>query len=295
MRDFVHRIKSYLLHYTWDLAIAIPKDNEEGFLLPFSRYRVLKNPYKNKWFADPFILSYDGSKAELLVEEFDNSVNRGRIALLTIDIPKALIEDCKIVLDIETHLSYPAIYREGNRIYVVPENADSGSLNLYLWNPLDKQLELIHPIIHEPLADATILQTNAGFFLFTTSLPSPNGEDLSVYFSSEQYNGYEKQSIIRFSNNIARMAGAFFIDDLGRTIRPAQDCNGDYGKKIVFQSVSIKDSSFSFQDVFVLEPRGLNYAGLHTFNKYNGLQVIDIKRYDYPLFYQTKNILKGVK
>ena len=292
MRDLIHCIKSFLLHYTWDLAIAIPKDNEEGFLLPFSRYRVLKNPYKNKWFADPFILSFNGSKAELLVEEFDYSVNRGRIALLTIDIPKALIEDCKIVLDIETHLSYPAIYREGDRIYVAPENADSGSFNLYFWNPLDKKLELIHPIIHEPLADATILQTRAGFYLFTTSLPSPNGDDLSVYFSSNLFDGYEKYGNIRFSNNIARMAGAFFIDNSGRIIRPAQDCNGDYGNKVVFQKVEIQGNNIVFNAFYELYPSGLKYSGIHTFNSYQGLQVIDLKKYDFPIIYKLKKIFR---
>lgn len=286
-------VKSKLMHYTWDLAICLSESGEEGYKLPYKRYSILYNPYKEKWFADPFILSFDGKIAHVLVEEYDSNVKRGRIAKLIIDVAKSSIIDCKIVLDIDTHLSYPAIYRLNDAIYVTPENADSGKFDLYRWNQERQTLELVQTVLNYPLADATILSSDEGYFLFTTSLPDPNGKRLSVFFSYNQFGDYiEKDSII-FPDNTARMAGAFFYDLNGSLIRPAQDCNGGYGNKVVFQKLSKSNDSWIMQAVSFLEPLEWRYAGIHTYNSYNNLNIIDLKKYDYPLLYKLKKYIKG--
>ena len=44
----------------------------------------MKHKYKDRWFADPFILSVTESEIVLLVEEKYHPINRGRIFLLQI-------------------------------------------------------------------------------------------------------------------------------------------------------------------------------------------------------------------
>ena len=50
------KIKKKLAHYTWDLAYGEYTDDiiENG--LKCINLHIIKNPFKKKWFADPFIL-----------------------------------------------------------------------------------------------------------------------------------------------------------------------------------------------------------------------------------------------
>ncbi len=281
------------MHYTWDLAIRKTSQSDKDLKeLALSDFKIVRNPYKKKWFADPFILNYDGKIAKVLVEEFDSDVNRGRIALLTIDVKNAIILNCKIVLDIDTHLSYPIIYRHKDRIIIAPENADSGHADFYEYNIDDDTISYLQKYSDEPLADATILNLDNNYYCFSTKLPYPNGRVLNISKSGDLLGDYEKIQDYEFQSCIARMGGDFFKDERGNIIRPAQDCNGDYGRKILFQKVNFNDDHFSFSTVGELVPRGYKYAGLHTFNQSPGLQIIDLKKYDFPIIYYLKNLIK---
>ena len=59
------KIKDYLLHYTWDLAYGHFDSSVEDERVSYNHLTVVKNPYKNKWFADPFILCENGNELHL--------------------------------------------------------------------------------------------------------------------------------------------------------------------------------------------------------------------------------------
>lgn len=92
---------------------------------------VVRNPYKDRWFADPFVLDVTDTKIMLLVEELRYSHPVGRIAKLTIDRKSMAIEKMDIILECPKHLSFPNIFRKGGKVYVYPENCQSGALNIY--------------------------------------------------------------------------------------------------------------------------------------------------------------------
>ena len=104
-------IKQKLAHYAWDIAYGVYSDKIVTEGLKGVKLHIVRNPYKNKWFADPFILEEDDENIQFLVEEFDYSVGRGRIARLMVDKKDNKIIECSIILDLPTHLSFPAIYR----------------------------------------------------------------------------------------------------------------------------------------------------------------------------------------
>ena len=100
----IKQIKKLLEESEWKLGILLNGYDD----LKANRVKWISNGiYKNKWFADPFILDFDDKKITLLVEEFDYSIHRGRIARLVIDRNSWTITDCKIILDLGTHLSFP--------------------------------------------------------------------------------------------------------------------------------------------------------------------------------------------
>lgn len=273
-----------LMHYTWDLAY-FKLDETPITHFTSSCIQIVKNPYKDKWFADPFILSYSKGKLELLVEEFDSNVKRGRIARIEIDTNKREIVNCCIVLELPTHLSFPVIYREDGKIYVIPENSESGSFYIYEYDRT--QDKLINPqlIIQKPLTDAIIDKRGEKYLVYATSLPDPNGNCLYIYEADNLFGPYKKISETLLNDKTARMAG-YFIHEDEKMIRPAQDCNKEYGEAVVFYDGN--------SVVYRLSPHQFKYSGVHTFNTYKEMGIIDLKIYDYYPLVKLKNLIKRI-
>ena len=279
------KIKDYLMHYAWDLAYGRCDSLifQDGRAI-LTDLHYIKNPYRTKWFADPFIIEEDEDNLHLLVEEFDCTVKRGRIAHIVIDKKDDLITDCVIVLSLPTHLSFPAVYRHDGEIYVHPENSQGGVSKIYRY---DREADrLVDPvtIIEEPLTDAVIRKTDEKYEMFSTSLPSPNGKVLSRYVAASFTGPYVKNGQVSMTSAIARMGGYFYESHIG-TLRVAQDCNGAYGRAVVFMDEE--------KIIGRMIPDDWHYAGIHTFNTYGNTAVIDLKKYDFPLLYKLKAILKG--
>lgn len=281
----INRIKSRLLHYSWDLAYGSYNEFIIKKGLTDVSLKIIKNHYKNKWFADPFIYKDDNNSLELFVEEFDYTINRGRIGHLVISKQNNKIEKLSIILERDTHLSFPAIYRVGNDVYVHPENSASGSSILYRYDAdIDK---LVDPkvLIEEPLTDAIIIKGDAHYYMYATKQPTPNGKELYIYHSDSFLGPYEFGEKKVFDNEIARMAGAFIINNSGEVIRPAQDCiGGDYGQAVLLM--------LGEKVVKSLKPPMSKYGGLHTFNTGDNTFVVDLKHYDLPWLYCLNKYLK---
>lgn len=253
--------------------------------------------YPKKWFADPYILDYDDKNVYLLVEEFDfgNPSKKsnygfgvGRIAKLRIDRSTWKIEDCIILLDLPTHLSFPVINRISGKIYVTPENNEGGGLDLYLYNNKTEKLEKIKRLVDKKLTDATPFPLNGKWYITTTEIPHPNGTHLDVYVSdSNTIEGpYRKVQTVSFPENIARNGGYPFVYK-GRLMRAAQESNYSYGHSLSFQEISINaDGTLSFKEVNrVFIKRNRFTLGNHTYNEYRGMGVTDVKVYN--------NLFKG--
>ena len=277
------RLKEKLLHYTWTLAYFNYNPNVLSEGLDFTSIHIVKNPYKKKWFADPYILINTNDFLTLLVEEFDSEIKRGRIAQILIDKNRDEIVSCDIILDLPTHLSFPAIYRVGKRVIVHPENSASGASYMYIYD--EKEKSLINPVkvIDEPVTDAVIIKIDNVYRMYATRLPDPNGKILKSYVSANLMGPYVPCSEERYQHCQARMAG-LFIENNKNIIRPAQDCDGSYGKAVVFYD--------GYSILGEIRSNSIKYAGIHTFNTLGKIGVIDLKRYDYPLFVMFKDLIK---
>lgn len=235
-----------------------------------------------KWFADPFILHYDSNHINLLVEEFDYKVHRGRIAKITIDRSDWTVTDCLILLDLPTHLSFPMIWRENNEIYVCPENYASGGWNIYRYDKTKETLDKVGKLSDKKLTDATLYQDGNNYWLLSTYEPRPNGAELTIWRGSSLMGPYTETQRFLFPENIARNAGMMFTYK-GKLIRPAQESNFIYGHSVVFQEVSLSNDKFFFKDLFYFDSPHKNYnIGTHTFNTLDNLAVIDVKGWRYP-------------
>ena len=91
----------------------------------------LKHDCKDRWFADPFILDVTDDKIYVLVEEYYYPHKRGRLAMLTVDRASNTLLKVDTILELDSHLSFPAIIRRDGKILVYPENFKGGGLKLY--------------------------------------------------------------------------------------------------------------------------------------------------------------------
>lgn len=275
IRKYLNQLKES----SWRLGIVL---NGYDDLQKNIIHWISNGKYTGKWFADPFILSYDDKVITLLVEEFDYQVHRGRLARLLVDRASWTITDCKIILDLPTHLSFPMIWKKDDRVYVCPENFHSGKWDMYEYNVQKEELTFVRTLMNEKLTDATIFEHEGETYLLSTYDPTPNGKVLSIWNMVDE--DFMHVQDVTFGENIARNAGNIFSWN-GKQIRPAQECNVVYGHAMVFQEVSIQDGRFSFKELYRYFPTHPTFrVGTHTYNQSDGeMAVIDVKGRRYPI------------
>ena len=235
----------------------------------------LKHPYRDRWFADPFILKVTNNEIVVFVEECPMENPKGIICELVIDRKTMHLRERYVMLEKDTHLSYPAIIRHEGKVYVYPENGASGKLNIYEYDEANHRLVNPVCILEEAVADATIIQNNGEWFLSATRFPDTQSH-LYLYKSKYLFGPYEqmKEETIEDSFSCSRNGGNYF-EAYNNLYRSAQDCSQRYGGALSIMSVNEVNThheEFAFK-VHPLEGRyGL---GLHTINYKDGLCVID--------------------
>lgn len=273
------KLFALIRRYRWDLGIALESEGHR-FDSDHWTFHIIKPP-KNKWYADPFILDVTDTEIIVLVEEFSYLINRGRLAKLVIDKQRYFIKKETIILDLPTHLSFPAILRVNDEVYLYPENSASGKSMLYRYNPINDTLSKVKVLCEEPLTDAIITKINNQNFLFATKIPQQNGNELLICKSDSLIGDYYHLQTLTLPGNTARSAGDCFIDG-NLIIRPAQNCEGSYGSGLVFQRILLNDNGYiEVNEMFRKYPRK-PYIGMHTYNHYKGYIIVDLHKRVHP-------------
>ena len=258
------------------------------------------NPFHDRWFADPFVLSVDGDEVTLLVEDYRYAEGQGRISRIIVDRKRGAIVSCKTILR-GGHYSFPAILRENGKVYLYPEQSRQGKLELFEYCPETETCEYVQTLSEEPLTDAIIYKG----VIYSTRLPEPNGKTLkmfkwpsavqssiaasqrsSAFGDSKQLHCVQDANALNleletlnqpktivFDECIARNAGDFFEVD-GVVYRPAQECNRWYGNALSIQK---------FENGEFTEVRRI--PDMHTMNSYQGVTVVDRKVFPFKWVY----------
>ena len=270
-------IRKYALEGVWNIGFVRECLDEILSTDKPLHFDWMKHNFNDRWFADPFILDVTESHIIVLVEEYYNPIHRGRISRLKVNKQTFELEDVDTILQLDTHLSFPAISRKGDNIFIYPENCASGSLKLYQYDSVNNSCKPVRTLCNEPLTDAVISDISGKEYIMSTQLPNPNKNMLGCYDES----GLVQTTM--FSDNTARNAGAWF-NYQGQWYRPAQDCNKTYGGAVIIQKVTMDGFKVKTEDLRRIEhihPK-LN-VGCHTFNHYEGITVVDVRGYKRPV------------
>ena len=246
------------------------------------KIRWLNHKCKDRWFADPFILDVTEDKIYVLVEEYYYPHKRGRLAMLTIDRASNTLLKADTILELDSHLSFPAIIRRDGKILVYPENFKGGGQKLYELDLEKPALVNGKQISEALLTDAVYTELFGKKQIYSTAIPTPNGSILGVYEVDES-GKYVKVKEYHFPENIARNAGDWF-EYKGKFYRPAQECNVEYGHAISFQQVEESSDGLVFKELWrKSSPHPTMKVAFHTFNMYKGVMVVDCRGYRYKV------------
>lgn len=245
--------------------------------------------YNAGWFADPFILEYNGNNIKLFVEEFLYESRKGRLSLLDIVIrgDKYELVRVKPILELSTHLSFPYIFRDGQKVYVLPENSQSGQVLLYRYDFMHECLIDGVRLVDCPLVDSCVFMRNGTYYLIGSNIRKSNSEvtkSAEVYVADSLFGPYYYMQTINNTRKIERGAGQVFVSEDGIFMRPTQNCTNSYGQSVIFNSIVFTQNNISETMVYELEPDYHKPMGhcLHTFNYYEDLCVIDGLHYRFP-------------
>lgn len=268
-------------HEEWNIGILYHPIHEFLKEQPNQNVRWLPSPAKGSFRADPFGFM-KGDELVVLYEKYDHEQARGVIARVR---PKRdnILKRSKIILENDTHLSYPFILEQDGSVFVIPENFMSNQVTLYRLNDDMNSLEVVSVLLEEPLLDPTLVNHNNKWWLMGT-LPPHTNVGLYLYSSENLEGPYLPHTMNPVKSDIrnSRPAGTPFYHE-GQLYRPAQNSADTYGGSVVINKVlQMDENDFIEEPVRSLNPMpgSAHKDGFHTLSAVgNNITLVDGKRY----------------
>lgn len=315
----MHMMLRRVIQPRW--RIGIVENSLEGIVNGEElRVQWPSNPFHDRWFADPFVLSVDGDEVTLLVEDYRYAEGQGRISRIIVDRKRGAIVSCKTILR-GGHYSFPAILREDGKVYLYPEQSRQGKLELFEYCPETETCEYVQTLSEEPLTDAIIYKG----VIYSTRLPEPNGKRLKMFkwpsVVQSSIAASQRSSVLRkFKSpsdvqDAASQRSSAFGDS--KQLHCVQDANAlnlepetlNQSKAFVFDECIARNageffevdgvtyrpaqecnrwygnalSIQKFEDGAFTEVRRI--PGMHTLNSYQGVTVVDRKVFPFQWVY----------
>lgn len=229
------------------------------------------------WYADPMLFKMDG-QIYLFTEAFKMRSQIGQIAVSKYE--NGSFTKPHVIIKNQYHMSYPCTFQYRNKVYMIPETSQNGTLEIYspVGSILDpwKKIAILKSGIK--LVDSTVCIANEEVYLigyienskqYVTKIYSVD----MINFRLNELGSYEHKE------NIYRPGGNIIIKG-GKYLRPLQFNRNMYGEKlqiaefnpleniwlgIIKEEMTVKD--FSAFD---------KYTRIHTIAELDEVTVIDL-------------------
>lgn len=242
-------------------------------------------PPKGCFWADPFYIEQD-LRRYIFFETLNYKENIGRIEWVELNENYQVINHGPADLGICSHLSFPNVFRHQDTIYMIPEAADTGCINLLKATNFPRKWVKVHELVSEvQAADSAVIEHNGLWYLFTThgSLSKLTADlELQIYISdkleSDNWTPHPCAPI-KIDVRGSRLAGALFRKN-GQLFRPAQDGSMKYGRRTVLYLVEeLTPTTYKESFVRYVEPNWeTDIDRMHTYNVYGQTAVLDVSR-----------------
>lgn len=289
--------RKYMIDANWNIGFCEQTPENLIQQKKLNKIQWLKHPYKDRWFADPFIYKVTDDEIIVFVEECNLfGWPKGIICELVIDRKTISLKERHILLELDTHLSYPAIIRHEGKVYVYPENGASRKLNIYEYDSVSHKLVNPICILNEAVADASIIEQESKYLMIATKCPETQ-EKAYLYQSKSLLGPFVEISTVPFqASRSCSRPGGNWIDTKEGLFRPAQDCSKHYGGALSIMSIQKNGEFLIEKQLFQILPQSFRYnKGVHTLNFCDGLCVIDGYGYLYQIAGRFFDLLKFLK
>jgi hypothetical protein len=277
-RLFVRGVQSLVTRDEWFVALRRRAGGLPSSLAGFSPVAIAEG-----YVADPMLVDAEG-ETHLFVEAWDRAAGRGRIGRLDPSSHSPAAHQPRLVLETPTHLSYPTLVHWRDQWFLIPENWAGGRVDLYRADPFPDHWSYMTTLLDDVrAADPTVHADGGRLWLFLTLTEpgtNPWGE-LSLFWADDiagPWQPHPANPIVTDARR-ARPAGPLFQTEAG-LIRPAQDCTGAYGRRIVFHRVDrLDETGYAETVIGTVEPTGLRgLERTHTYSRSAAWEALDGRR-----------------
>ena len=216
------------------ISSEAPQFSMEGgeTLLMIKSDKGMFNPSASVILADPFLFVKDDT-LYLFYEHLTKWFGTGRLCMRSTKDLKTWTDEVDVLVE-PFHLSFPYVFEEHGKVYMLPENGGDKSISLYeaeddtltKWKLVKKLKEDA-----EPWYDSVIHKKDGVYYLFTGT--DDDVQQVEHLFVSDNLKGPYKEhpmSPIYIGRDGGRNAGSI-IGHHGEFYRPVQVCVNSYGEQ----------------------------------------------------------------
>lgn len=254
--------------------IAYREKGEEKFTL-------LPNP-KWGWAADPFPIIYENCLyifAEIFLYK---SERNGVIAYCKFENGK--FTGWTVSMDKHWHLSYPNIFVKEGKLYMCPETRQNDEIAVYELKAFPNQWEKTKVLLSNVQCVDTTFCTYQGKKYMFTFQPQKGGIKGRLLLYQIDGDKISKGRIISedTGTECARPGGRIICED-GKMFRVSQNGANGYGSGLMFSEIDSFLPVYKEHEIRRItagEIKGnwnRKFSGIHTYNRINEIEVIDLK------------------
>lgn len=233
------KLKTAAFQYQWFLGFRRRAADRMPHEDPSLWRAVLPPPDQS--YADPFVVAHDGDTFVFL-ELLEHATGRGRLAVGRLE-PDGRLTAVEPILPMAHHTSYPFVFHDRGRMYLIPETGDAGKVMLFAatsfpagWERVATLIDGVHAV------DATVCAHDGRYWMWVTiAVPGGRLQDETFLYTSDRleagWTPHPRNPVVSDARR-ARPAGRPFVCR-GRLVRPSQNCAGRYGERVVFNEVEV--------------------------------------------------------
>lgn len=230
MHFFIYNFSVRVFEMPLDAPLFSMKEGKSSLVLKSDT--GLLNPNASVIIADPFLFVNNGT-LYLFYEHLTRWFGTGRICMRSTKDLKTWTEEKNVLVE-PFHLSFPFVFEDEGKVYMLPETGGDKSITLYEaeddtlthWRKVKKLME-----DDEPWYDSIIHKKDGKYYLFTGH--DDDVQQVQHLFVSDKLTGPYMEhpaSPICYGRDRARNAGSLIESDEG-LYRPVQVCLNSYGEQ----------------------------------------------------------------
>jgi hypothetical protein len=261
----------------WRIGVRVNGNQPlgSGAVGNLQEFRWIEAPKGHFW-ADPFAIEVNG-KNWAYFEDYSYKESLGRIACAEIAPDGTLISPIPCIEHPHRHYSYPCVCRCGADLFMVPESANSNSIDLYRCEEFPSRWKCEATLLEGKFVDTTIWQQDGLWWLMTTSAePDSRAGCLLLFYAESLAGGWKFHPANPISTDIRNNRGAGQVFRAGdKWIRPSQSGCPSYGYSFSLNEIGeLSPQRYAERHLAAIEPwDGL--CGVHTYNHIGQIELID--------------------